>query len=131
MDRRLYQRINIDAEGVFILDNETVSPREFSGIIENISEGGIKITFNKDAAATLLPYISKGEHLHFSAADDYSLFNREISAIISGKVEIIRKDIEDDLVSLGCKFKQYTNELSEYVSNKKLSSYMNAINSFN
>lgn len=132
MDRRTYQRIKVDVESIFIVDNTSVSPREFEGIIEDISESGMKILIKAQDTLHLLPYIEKGQHLHFSAADDFHLFGQERSSIFSGMVEIIRREaLENDLFLLGCKFKRYSNELQKYVSDRKLSLYMNGLKSAN
>lgn len=98
MDRRLYQRIRIDAESVFILNNKEISPREFPGIVEDISETGIKIVTRKDEASHILNYLSTGENLHFNVIDDYKLFGNEVNAIISGLVTIVRNEADDDFV---------------------------------
>lgn len=57
----LYQRIRIDAESVFILDNKDISPREFPGIVEDISESGVKIVTSKDESSHILNYLSSGK----------------------------------------------------------------------
>lgn len=125
MDRRLYQRITVNAEGVFILDNTNVSPREFPGIVEDISEGGMKITMTREESNHILPYLSTGKNLHFHASDDFKLFGMDKEAIISGQVEILRQENVDDFVILGCKFKRKTSELMKYISDRKISLFMN------
>ena len=127
MDRRLYRRITINAEGVFILDNNEISHREFPGVIEDISEGGIKIKMVKDEADHILPHLKTGSYLHFLATDDYTLFGNVNSAIISGQVEVLRQDTINNLITLGCKFKKYTSELLDYVSDRKLSIYVDGL----
>lgn len=125
MDRRLYQRIRIDAESVFILDNKDISPREFPGIVEDISESGVKIVTSKDESSHILNYLSSGKNLHFNVVDNYKLFGKETDAIISGLVTIVRKESDGDFVILGCKYSPVTKEIEKYVSDKKLSLFVN------
>lgn len=43
IEKRLYPRVKVSAEGSFILSDRDVAKREFIGKIRDISEGGLKV----------------------------------------------------------------------------------------
>ena len=77
----------------------------------------------------ILPYLNNGDRLHFHASDDFYLFGKSKQAIFSGQVEILRLENVEDVIILGCKFKKKTSELVKYVSDRKLSLFMNGLRS--
>lgn len=124
MERRVYQRIRISIEGLFISLNENAYPTEIEGMIEDISEGGIKIIIKKDTESSKTPCLKIGDVLRFQAYDEYELFGNQNNDVVSGVIQVVRVDETKDSITLGCKFTSKTSQLEEYISNRKTSSFM-------
>lgn len=129
MERREYQRINISAEGAFVFLNTDSTYRECQGLIEDISENGIKILLSNSLSDKSLPSISDDASLHFQAVDNYDLYGNKKTALIMGKAKVVRQELQDDFIVLGCRVSEYTSELVNYnyVSERKLSHYINSL----
>lgn len=125
MDKRIFSRLRIGIEGVFIFQKDDVPPGDFAGHVIDISEGGFKISIDYKQCAESLDNVGEGDVIQYSIADEYTLFGEEKLDIVSGKAKILRKTFENDNVVLGCKFIDRNNELEEYVLNRRTSVYMN------
>lgn len=127
MDRRLYQREYINIESEFI--NETSmrpEQREFFGQIADISEGGVKITISEKSDFESAKELSVGDKIYFQAVDTYKLFGQEHTELVLGEAIILRVEESDDVISFGCKFEKISDELLQYIQNRKVASFMNA-----
>lgn len=127
MNRRDYQRILINTEGVFIVQNKEISPREFLGTIEDISESGIKIVTNKADSASTISQLESGDALFFQSVDSFDLLGTETDTVFSGTATITRIEDHPDSFHIGCKFKKPNNDLEKYVSNRKLSLFIDSL----
>lgn len=127
MERRDYPRINISADGVFILKNDDTMYHEFSACISDISESGFKITLEKPNNSSILYKLNVDDMLSFNMVDKYKLFDEDVETILDGTAIIKRKINKDDCVILGCRFYNPSEELISYVSDKKTASFMSAL----
>ena len=123
MDRRYYGRVRIRVEGNFIVAENIPENREFSGLIENISEGGILIRTSKDECGHIADRLKVGMKISFQAYDEYELMGSHMMDIFSGEVAVLRVEEADDDFLLGCRFTQLNPKLEKYIQNKKLVLY--------
>ena len=129
MERRTYSRLQIEIEGIFILQNENIVPRDFEGLVIDISEGGFKLSIDYNRYPTLLDNLHVEDIIHFNIPDEYMLFGEEKFDVITGKARILRKITKDNTVELGCKLIERNTELEEYLINRRTSFFVkNMIN---
>lgn len=99
--------------------------RDFTGVIEDISEGGIRFIVDDEHYKESVGTIEVGTIVSFQAYDEYVLYHQERQDVFSGNVEVIRIDELSDGVHYGCTITKLSDELSEYINNKKISEYVN------
>lgn len=124
MERRSDTRIIIEVDSLFILQNANATEREFEGVLEDISEGGLCIEADYKLYSKVLDNINEDDIIHFSIPDVYQLFGEEISDVITGKAKVLRKSMDGDRVIFGCKFISRDEDIEQYVQNRKTSIYM-------
>ena len=124
MEKRGYSRIRVATDGVFILADDSIVPREFSGTIEDISESGIRVVINKADITHLIQHIKVGAELSFAIVDEYNLFDTTKQEILRGEARIIRTVDDGDYLTIGCKIKSPAYDIYEYVNNKRTSYFM-------
>lgn len=123
MERRGYGRIYINIEGVFTLVDKDTLPREFEGYIENVSERGLKVSFEKKSYSDIHSIINIGDTISFQSYDEYEYFGTEKDVIISGIATVIRIEDSEEKYILGCKLIGQ-NDISQYVDEKRTSFFM-------
>lgn len=121
MERRKYQRIKVSAESTFLMLDKKVIDREFCGVIDNISENGIKIVVNRTEAEHILPLINTNDSIHFQAMDNFNLYGENIDAIVRGDAYVVRREIYDDSIIFGCKINELYTDISDldYISSRR------------
>ena len=123
MERRFYERAQIGVMSNFIIKDNPFGCKEFNGVIENISEGGVLIRAEMNQFGHVVETIKAGTEIIFQTYDEYDILGHPKEDLVDGEVIVLRvEDVEDGKL-LGCKFKGVTSELNEYVQNKKLSLY--------
>lgn len=127
MDRRYYQRTKLNIDGLFFLTERETFPREFNGTIDDISESGIKIVLDPLTPKQITDFIAVNDRLQFNSYDEYQLFGQNKDIVLSGEVIVVRKDIVNDKTVLGCKLSPLTDDLSKYISDKKICSFCSTI----
>lgn len=127
MDRRYYQRTKLNIDGLFFLTERETFPREFNGTIDDISESGIKIVLDPLTPKQITDSIDVNDRLQFNSYDEYQLFGQNKDVVLSGEVIVVRKDIVNDKTVLGCKLSPLTDDLSKYISDKKICSFCSTI----
>lgn len=127
MEKREYQRITISAEGIFHLDSIASIDREFFGTIEDISEGGLKLVIHKADNPNIQTKLKAGDSFHFQLIDEFDLFGNLVEEIISGTAIVKRIIDTGDSLIFGCAFKPSSDEIRDYVLNRRTSIYMKAI----
>lgn len=127
MERRDYPRINISADGVFILKSQETMQHEFSACVSDISESGFKITLDKSDNSSILYKLNVDDMLGFNIVDSYDLFGEEVDTILDGTAIIKRRINTNDSIILGCRFYNPSEELITYVTNKKTASFMSSL----
>lgn len=124
MEKRKYQRVKVDVNGIFVLSEKNITFREFTGSIEDISEGGIKIVIENMAPSVPTDSVEIGDTLHFTGTDEYKYLGKDKVSLVEGDAVVVRKEYEGNKIILGCAFQSLTNELAEYVKDKKASSFL-------
>ena len=127
MDRRFYERAKIGVMSNFIIKDNPFGCKEFNGVIENISEGGVLIRADMSQFGHVIDTITEGTEVVFQTYDEYELLGQPKADVVSGEVIVLRVDEDEDGKLLGCKFKRLTSDLNEYVQNKKLSIYVKGL----
>lgn len=127
MDRRYYGRTHIGVISNFIIKDNPLGLREFNGVIENMSEGGILIRVDMDCFGAAVDSITEGMIIYFQTYDEYELFGQHKEDIITGEVEVIRVEQGEDVKLFGCKMKKLSPELNQYITNKKMSVFMKSM----
>lgn len=128
MERRDYSRIKVSAEGAFFVQENGKNIYDFSGIIDNVCEGGICIKLEKTDYKQIRDYLEIGKHISFQALDEKGYGVNHETGVFKGKVTVVRVDEDDDLVLVGCKIAGDCQEFQDYVKGKKIYMYMQAIN---
>jgi len=123
MDRRYYSRTKIKIESIFFINDGPILT-DFTGVIEDISEGGIRIFVDKERYKESVGTIAVGTNIFFQAYDEYLLYDEKKQEVFSGEVEVIRIEESEDGVHYGCRLLRLSDELAEYINNKKVSEYM-------
>lgn len=119
MEHRQYERVSINAKGVFFLDDKNILNREFSGILNNISENGFKVTIDATKYPQLLKLDKNNDIFDFYIIDEYDLFEQHKKAIMDGRAKIIRRCFENKALIIGCELITPRKNLLDYVSDKK------------
>ena len=123
MERRYYQRIKLNIDGLLFLVEHETFPREFNGTLEDISEGGIKVVLDPLTPKQITDSIAVNDRIQFNSYDEYELFGNSKNVILSGEVIVVRKDTSNGKIILGCKLSPLTDDLSKYISEKKVCSF--------
>lgn len=124
MDRRYYQRTKLNIDGLFYLADRQTLPREFNGTLVDISESGIKVSLDPLIPPEILDSITIDDRLHFNSYDEYEIFGQSRDTVISGEVIVVRKELSEGKVILGCKLNPLTDDLAKYISDKKVCEFM-------
>lgn len=120
-DRRYYQRARLQADSSFFIKNNESGLREFEGVIEDISEGGIRFFVAKESITASVSTIKVGSIICFQSYDEYELYNETKGDVFTGEVEVIRIESSAEGLAVGCKLVKSNAELEEYIKNKKVS----------
>jgi len=129
MERRGCPRIKIFADGIFYLQNDEAPAFEFTGVVEDISESGLKVVLDNVDVNEVLPIFSSDSQISFQIIDEFELLGEIKDEVIRGSASVIRICSFPNKISLGCKFTQINKELLEYVTNRQTLSYINVMNS--
>lgn len=111
-------------DGAFIVRENKPGFREFSGTIENISEGGIKISINEEEYADITEQIEIGTKVLFQSFDEYVIYHEKKVDVFGGEAVVVRVEEADGRRMYGCSFTALQKELADYISNKKLSLFL-------
>lgn len=125
MERRYYQRIKLNIDGLLFLVEHETFPREFNGTLEDISECGIKVVLDPLTPKQITDSIAVNDRIQFNSYDEYELFGNSKKVVLSGKVIVVRKDTSNGKIVLGCKLSPLTDDLSKYISEKKSAHFAN------
>ncbi len=122
-ERRFFKRITINASCQFFIQNAT-EQRDFSGVINNICEDGAGLVITDTKYLTLIDEKLKvGDELVFQGYDEFIYCNKEISEVISGKLEVTRIEKTPDVYYIGCKIIPPNAELEMYIMKRKFSDF--------
>ena len=124
MEKREYERIKVGAVGSFYVNSKDKYIGDFGGMIKDISEGGIRIETNWTENEDVLRQIEVGGCINFEAYDEYEWYDgNNVSDIFSGRVKIIHKRMENDMLVLGCKIES-SNNYERYIKDRKISVFI-------
>lgn len=124
VERRNYRRVVVSLDSCFIIKDNEPGYREFNGVIEDLSECGIKIRVEDQRFAKIAGELSIGDKITFQSIDEFEMFNEMHTEVFSGEAEIVRIDSTSNELVIGCKVFSSSNEFNEYVKNKKMALYM-------
>lgn len=119
MERRRYERIRIDAASQFSMSDTSDGSLDFAGIIEDISEGGIRIVVSEAQYLDIADKISVGSEVIFQAMDEYMLYMTTRTDEIHGNAKVVRVEKYDDKYVFGCEMHYLNSSLEEYIVNRK------------
>lgn len=128
MNRREYERIESGTEGAFYVRNNGELLYDFVGKIENISEEGICVLVDVNEYQKVDSLLQEGQQISFQAFDDSGYSLEEESGAFQGHVQVVRKNLEDGYLTLGCKTVGNNTLFQEYVENKKTYLFIKAMN---
>ena len=124
MERRLYQRVFTKARSNFIVIDNPPGLREFGGVIDDVSENGIKISVSDPGCAHIISNINVESKIAFQAIDEYEVNGEVHAEVFSGEAKVIRIDKDKENVIIGCKVVEATKEFDEYVKNRKMALFI-------
>lgn len=124
MERREHSRINVRAQGAFILRDNGKLICEFSGTVENISEVGIGIHLEKEEYNRISSYLKAGQAISFQALDIGNSDSGEVSETFCGNGKIVRMTFTENGNILACRIDDDSQDFQRYVKNKKVALYV-------
>lgn len=128
MNRREYERINSKTEGAFYVRKDGELIYDFVGVIDNISEEGICVFVNANEYKQVDSLLEMGQEISFQAFDEEGYGIEAESGAFHGHVQIVRKTMEGNQLTIGCKTVGNNNTFQEYVENKKTYLFIKSIN---
>ena len=131
MDRRFYESVKTTAMGAFVIKNNGIYAMEFTGAIEDISECGMKIRVENGDYEQILKVLKDDSRISFQAFDDFNLFGNDVSSIFGGDVEVVRNEVIDGKLFIGCKIRQLSDSLRKYIDEKKMSVFIGRMRELN
>jgi len=126
MEKRKHQRTKVDVEGIFMHTQGNTVFSEFSGTIDDISEGGVKLVINNPSEVS--DSINIGSTIHFTGTDEYVLGGENRISLVEGNATVVRKEVSEEKIVLGCMLDSLPNALEDYIRDKKTSSFLVSIN---
>ena len=124
VEKRLYQRVIGGINGNFIIRNKKLGCIEFTGVIDDLSENGIRISITDSNWFENVKKIETGDKLLFQALDEYKLHDEVRVDIFSAETEVIRLDDNGDSIVIGCKIYESSREFDEYIKNRKMALFI-------
>lgn len=126
-ERRLHQRIVSQLQANFYIESDNNDPNEFGGIIENLSENGIKIVVSDQDDFKVVNEIVVGDEVVFQAVDEYELYGKTRMDIFKGHASVVRIEKDENDIVLGCEVNSISKDFEKYVSNKRISLYLSTM----
>lgn len=126
MERRLYNRLKTDTVcSVVVCDREN-HYAEYDAVIVDICEGGMKFEVRYDGTSVMCPKIQSGDKISFQAFDEYMLYNQVHQDVFDGEALVIHEyeEMSNNAVFLGCKLIRVTQELLNYLDNKRVARFI-------
>lgn len=127
MERRAYERINVQAKGSFVISDDEKFIAEFVAYIDDISESGLKIKVDANEYDHIIDLIDTGSKISFQALESFELYGKEVTKIFNGNVNVVRKENDGDNFYIGCSIKPITEPLQNYIEDRKISIYIKRI----
>ena len=130
MDKRLYQRIMCRVECILIPVDIQNPSCEIEGVIVDMSESELKISFNKSDSPEFLASLKVNDTIQFQAYEEYEVFDEQKEVLISGDAVIMRIVDNDSTIEVGCKYTKQSDELNEYIKDRKVTNFINGMNKY-
>lgn len=132
MEKREYPRLLLNKEAVFFINNSNIAIHEFSGIIDDISEVGIRIKLNKEENKEIIKVLQIDTELTFSTVDILSYNEKEEFKYISGNVKIVRiEELDNNVFICGCKIINPDKDILKYLDDKRTYNYLHRLKKYN
>lgn len=128
MENRSYPRERINIQCAFFVEGAENEKREFTGIIGDLSEGGMKVKVISPEDVAKISEVCVGTKIKFQSVDEYTLMKEVRCDILEGELTVVRISHTGNDIVIGCKIVELSPELEEYLGNKRLVSfYLNDI----
>ena len=124
MDKRLYSRIIVDAEGSCFTDMEICGTREITGVVKNISEQGIQMRVDLNKYPDAEKYFVKDTAFKFQFADIYNICDQERLDILTGKAKVRWSEVQNNILIIGCIIVDTSDNYQKYVMFKTTSKFL-------
>lgn len=124
MEKRLYQRVTVGITSNFIIQDNEPGYREFGGVIDDLSENGIRVSVTDSRYSHILDRIKVGDKITFQAFDEYEMYGELRTDVFTGETEVRHIKKEEDNIIIGCKVYKASEEFDEYVKNKKMALFI-------
>lgn len=126
VEQRKYVREKLGISGNLYLVLPKRGQLEIAGTIENIGEFGIGFSFAENKL--ILDEIEDGLRGSLIFTDTYKIFHEEkFKYVIIQNVQIRWHMLHKGRMYIGCQMSHMTDEVEEYISDKKLLSYLNLL----
>lgn len=127
MDRREFSRVEVGAQGAFYLRDDGKLIYEFTGIVDNVSEGGLGVLVENEIYEKVCSYLEIGQRFSFQAYDDKGYNMNEEEGSFYGEATVVRKTVANDTIMVGCKIDNTCEDFRKYVEGKKVYLYLKSI----
>ena len=132
MEKREHQRLLLNIESLFFIENDSLTEKEFSGQIDDISESGISIRLEKEANKEVIKVLEVGTEFTFSTFDILSYNEKEDFKYISGVAKIVRiEELENNIFVYGCRIVKPDKEIVKYLDEKRANNYLKRLQALN
>lgn len=129
MERRVYTRIKVGADGAIFLQESEKSICEFAGIVDNVCEGGLGIILKNSDGNPDYNFLDIGQKISFHAYDNNGFNIEEAEGAFYGSAKIVRKSVVPDGLYLGCEIDLRSDDFQDYVKGKKVYLYVKSLKS--
>lgn len=118
MDRREHQRIVVGLECNFYFKNRDTDSKEFCGVIEDISEAGLRLRICEKSNSDFVKKANVGDYILFQSADEYTRANRPQIDVLIGEAKITRIENKNEHVLIGCSIVDKIKGYDDFINRK-------------
>lgn len=120
MDRREYHRFRGSLECNIYFKNRDIDYKEFSGLIEDISEVGLRIKIDTKDNVDFVNNITVGDSIMFQSAEEKQIHNEEKITVLIGEARVLRIEEEKEFIKIGCAIVSVIPEYYKYIRYREM-----------
>ena len=124
-DQRRYLREKVNVSANFYIVGGEFGKVEFTGLIANISEVGILIEVKEKGYIEVAKTAEIGSEIRFIGIDEYEIFKEARIGYVEGTAKVVWTSEKDGLYSIGCEIKNLSQELEQYIADRKVIGFQN------